>query len=129
MGCTNSQVNRNRQMSPVVNNNNNNNNQKDDSGEDKDGGDNDGGDNDGEDNDGECDSDFVFFYEMESDSDEVGQGQSKCFNTILHLQNVKSPLYTKTSGKIQLQLHFCENYSIILCLSITSNVNKIIIQG
>jgi hypothetical protein len=68
MGCTNSQVNRNRQMSPVVNNNNNNNNQKDDSGEDKDGGDNDGGDNDGEDNDGECDSDFVFFYEMESDS-------------------------------------------------------------
>jgi hypothetical protein len=40
--------------------------------------DNDGGDNDGEDNDGECDSDFVFFYEMESDSDEVGQGYSKC---------------------------------------------------
>ena len=124
MGCTNSQVNRNRQMSPVVNNNNNNNNQKGDSGED-----NDGDNNEGNDNDGEGDSDFAFFYEKESDSDEVGQGQSKCFNTILHLQNVKSPLYTKTSGKIQLQLHFCENYSIILCLSITSNVNKIIIQG
>ena len=76
MGCTNSQVNRNRQMSPVVNNNNNNNNQKGDSGED-----NDGGDNDGEDNDGECDSDFVFFYEMESDSDEVGQGYSKCYSS------------------------------------------------
>jgi hypothetical protein len=63
-------------MSPVVNNNNNNNNQKGDSGED-----NDGGDNDGEDNDGEGDNDFLFFYEMESDSDEVGQGYSKCHSS------------------------------------------------
>ena len=115
MGCTRSRVNsphNKRHMSPVANNNNNN--EKSDI---------------GGDHDGEGENDFLFFIEMESDSDEVGQGQSKCFNTILHLQNVKSPLYTKTSGKIQLQLHFCENYSIILCLSITSNVNKIIIQG
>ena len=115
MGCTNSlekSSDDTRHMSPVATNNNNNRN----------------GDS-GGDHDGEGESDFLFFIEMESDSDEVGQGQSKCFNTILHLQNVKSPLYTKTSGKIQLQLHFCENYSIILCLSITSNVKKIIIQG
>ena len=74
MGCTSSRVKSpddNRQMSPVANNNNNNNNQKDDSGED----------NDGNDNDGECDSDFVFFYEMEGDSDEVDQGYSKCHSS------------------------------------------------
>ena len=74
MGCTSSQVKSpddKRQMSPVANNNNNNNNQKDDSGEN----------NDGNDNDGECDSDFVFFYEMEGDSDEVGQGYSKCHSS------------------------------------------------
>ena len=84
MGCTSSQVKSpddKRQMSPVANNNNNNNNQKGDSGEDNDGEDNDGGDNDGNDNDGEGDSDFVFFYEMESDSDEVGQGYSKCHSS------------------------------------------------
>ena len=37
--------------------------------------------NEGNDNDGECDSDFVFFYEMEGDSDEVGQGYSKCHSS------------------------------------------------
>ena len=85
MGCTNSQVKSpdgNRQIPPVVNNNNNNNNQKGDSGEDNNvdesGGDNDGGDNDGKDNDGEGENDSNFFYEMESDSDEVSQGYSKC---------------------------------------------------
>jgi hypothetical protein len=48
----------------------------DNDGGDNDGEDNDGGDNDGKDNDGEGDNDFLFFYEMESDSDEVGQGYS-----------------------------------------------------
>ena len=80
MGCTSSKgksPDDKRQMSPVVNNNNNNNNQKGDN----DGEDNDGGDNEGNDNDGEGDSDFVFFYEMEGDSDEVGQGYSKCHSS------------------------------------------------
>lgn len=84
------------EVSPVVNNNNNNRN---------------GGS--GDDSDGEGLNDFLFFIEMESDTDEVGQRQSKSFNTNLHLQNVKSPLYMKTSGKIQLQLHFCKNYYFV----------------
>jgi hypothetical protein len=29
----------------------------------------------------EGDSDFAFFYEKESDSDEVGQGYSKCYSS------------------------------------------------
>jgi len=84
MGCTSSQANSpddKRQMSPVVNNNNNNNNRKGDIGEDNDGDGNDGSDNDGDDNDGEGCSDFSFFYEMESDSDEVCQGHSECHSS------------------------------------------------
>lgn len=83
MGCNSSRGNSpddNRQMSPVVHNNNND--RQGDNGDGNDGGHNDGdgndrGDNDGDGNDRgysetECDSDFLFFYEMESDSDEVG---------------------------------------------------------
>ena len=59
MGCTNSRVNSpddTRHMSPVANNNNIIRNDDDDE---------------------EGENDFLFFIEMESDSDEVGQGQSK----------------------------------------------------
>jgi hypothetical protein len=64
MGCTSSRV-----KSPDDNDDEDNN---DDNNDDN---------NEGNDNDGECDSDFVIFYEMEGDSDEVGQGYSKCHSS------------------------------------------------